>query len=79
MRCLSWLMWQMSTAPVLGGAADILEPRRNAVALARRLAAVSADSAAVADGLSTGCCLLSDADARAAVARFAHARLDLLV
>lgn len=64
---------------VLGGAAHILEPRRNAVPLTRRLAAVSADSAAVADGLSTGCCLLSDADARAAVARFAHARLDLLV
>lgn len=57
----------------------ILEPRRGASTRARKLVAVSADRAAVADGLSTACCLLSDDDAEAAVATFTGARLETLI
>lgn len=57
----------------------ILDPRRGARAPDRLLAAVSAASAAVADGLSTGCCLLSEAEAAKAVARFPGAGLEALL
>ncbi|MDH3263319.1 MAG: FAD:protein FMN transferase [Paracoccaceae bacterium] len=57
----------------------ILDPRAGAVAPERLLVAVSAASAAVADGLSTGCCLLSEAGAARAVAEFPGARLESLI
>jgi thiamine biosynthesis lipoprotein len=61
------------------GIGHILDPRTGAAATERLLVAVSAESAAVADGLSTGCCLLTDAEAARAVAQFAGARLDALI
>lgn len=57
----------------------ILDPRTGAAAAERRLVAVSGESAALADGLSTGCCLLSEAEAARAVAQFAGARIDALI
>lgn len=46
--------------------------------VAPRLVSVSADQAALADGLSTALCLLPEADAAPTVARFDAARLELL-
>ncbi|MCG6903493.1 MAG: FAD:protein FMN transferase [Rhodobacter sp.] len=75
-RCLA-VSATMGT--VLGGIHHIIEPRSDTLVQPRQLAAVSADSAALADGLSTGCCLLSDDEAVAAVARFPGARLETLI
>ncbi len=61
----------------LCAAGHILDPRGDAAK--RRLAAVSARTAAVADGLSTACCLLSDHNAKAAVAKFPGAHLETII
>ncbi len=57
----------------------ILDPRTGTTAAGRQLVAVSAETAAVADGLSTACCLLSEAEAARAVAQFDGAQLDALI
>lgn len=62
--------------PALG---HILDPRPGGPGPRQRLVAISADRAAVADGLSTGCCLLSTAEAARAVACFADARLEVII
>ncbi|RMF37168.1 MAG: FAD:protein FMN transferase [Alphaproteobacteria bacterium] len=58
------------------GTGHILDPRTGSGPPLPRLVAVSAPSAVLADGLSTGCCLLSGAEARLAVAAFPGARLE---
>lgn len=68
------------TATSIGSSeGHILDPRPGGSGPRHRLIAVSADSAAVADGLSTGCCLLAAGEARRAVARFDRARLEVLI
>lgn len=57
----------------------ILDPRPGRSAPLNRLAAVSAASAAIADGLSTACCLLSAPQAANAIARFPGAALETLI
>ena len=59
-------------------AGHILDPRPGGSGPAHRLVAVSAPRAAVADGLSTGCCLLTAPLAARAVAGCAGARLEEL-
>jgi len=63
----------------LCGISHILEPRKGLTASTRKLAAVSADTAALAEGLSTACCLLDDPAALEAVATFSDARLETLI
>jgi thiamine biosynthesis lipoprotein len=62
--------------PVSG---HILDPRPGGSGPRQRLVAVSADRAVIADGLSTGCCLLSGVEAARAVACFADARIEVFV
>lgn len=61
-----------------GEIAHILDPASGAPASRHSFVSVSAKSAAVADGLSTGCCLLSSEGAAAAVAAFPTAHLETL-
>lgn len=55
----------------------IIDPRTGQSVATNRVVAVSADSAAVADGLSTACSLLSGAEAAAAVAQFPDAKIEI--
>lgn len=61
-----------------GASGHILDPRAPSGPPVHSTASVSADSAAVADGLSTALCLLHGEAAAAAVARFPGARIELL-
>jgi FAD:protein FMN transferase len=56
----------------------ILDPRAGRSGPRQDLVSVSAATAAVADGLSTGCCLLSAPQAAEAVAGFQGARIEVL-
>ncbi len=58
------------------GQGHILSP--NGGAVGARLVSVSAGRAALADGLSTALCLMSEAEAARAIARFETAKLELL-
>ncbi len=68
-----------STIDREGLVGHIVDPRTGLAAPARRFAAVSADTAAVADGLSTGCCLLTAPEAARAVAAFGGAQVESLI
>ncbi len=57
----------------------ILDPRPGRDAPRQQLVSVSALTAAVADGLSTGCCLLDPGQAVTAVAGFEGARIEALI
>lgn len=57
----------------------ILDPRNGTKRPKRQLVSISAHSAAVADGLSTACCLLSRADIDTCLAYFADAELETLI
>ncbi len=61
-----------------GTVGHILDPETGAPAVRHGLVSVSASKAAIADGLSTACCLLSPEDAAAAVAAMPTARLEAL-
>ncbi len=75
-RCLA-VSAPLGTLP--GSHGHIIEPRSDTPHAAHRLVAVSANRAAVADGLSTGCCLLSGDVAIAAVGQFTDAKLEILI
>lgn len=65
--------------PAAGRPGHIIDPA-NALAQARqKLVSVSAPSAAVADGLSTACCLMGREMAQSAVAGFAGAKIEMIV
>jgi len=57
----------------------IIDPSATFAAPKQTLVSVSAPLAAVADGLSTGCCLLDQDEARSAVAAFESAELERIV
>lgn len=57
----------------------IIDPTNAAAGSSQRLVSVSAPRAAVADGLSTACCLLDQGKARAAVAMFPGAEIELYI
>ncbi len=75
-RCLA--VSAPAGTPLRGGP-HILSPFPGAAGPAHRLVAVTAPLAAIADGLSTGCCLLGARDAKSAVAQFDGARLETLI
>ena len=61
------------------GIGHILDPRLRAAPPAHRLVSVSAQQAAIADGLSTAGCLLNEAELKQAIAAFPQARLETLI
>ncbi|MDV7143275.1 FAD:protein FMN transferase [Tropicimonas sp. TH_r6] len=61
-----------------GKVGHILDPQTGASETRHGLVSVSAGRAAIADGLSTACCLLSSEDVHAAIAAFPTARLEAL-
>ncbi len=63
---------------VIAGRGHIIDPRAPGRAPVHATAAVSAPRAAVADGLSTALCLLDEARARAALASFPGAKIEIL-
>lgn len=78
-RCLATSSPLAMTLAVDGQVGHILDPRPGRSGPTRRLVAISAPSAAVADGLATACCLLRTAEAEAAVAVFDGARIETLI
>jgi len=62
-----------------GKPGHIIDPKNVAARSMQGLVSISAPLAAVADGLSTACCLLDRARAQSAVARFADAEIELLI
>lgn len=60
-----------------GRIGHILDPRYGVPAKGPDLASVSAPQAAVADGLSTACCVLSESESPAVIAAFPGATLEL--
>ncbi|WP_068310357.1 FAD:protein FMN transferase [Polycladidibacter hongkongensis] len=57
------------------GQSHILNPQSGLPAHGERLVSVSASSAALADGLSTGCCLMQPQEAKRVVGSYPNARL----
>ena len=78
-RCIATSSPMATTLAADGQVGHILDPRPGRTGPVRRLVAVSADSAAVADGLSTACCLLRRVEAKTAVARFDGARIETVI
>ncbi|WP_433989783.1 hypothetical protein SuNHUV7_06040 (plasmid) [Pseudoseohaeicola sp. NH-UV-7] len=65
--------------PTAVNAAHIIDPTATSNGAQHKLVSVSAPSAAVADGLSTACCLLDAGAARAAVAAFCGAEIEVML
>ncbi|MBV1926032.1 MAG: FAD:protein FMN transferase [Rhodobacteraceae bacterium] len=57
----------------------IIDPRENVASGPQTLVSISAATAAVADGLSTACCLLDQKAARAMVAKFPETNIEKLI
>ena len=65
--------------PTADNAGHIIDPTAILNGTQHKLVSVSAPSAAVADGLSTACCLLDAGAARAAVAAFGGAEIEVML
>lgn len=65
--------------PVEGKLGHIVDPSNASARTKRELVSISAPQAAVADGLSTACCLLDKGMARSAVASFSGAEIELII
>lgn len=65
--------------PTQGKQGHIIDPTNATTRAERELVSISAPRAAVADGLSTACCLLDRDMARSAVASFSGAEIELIV
>ena len=66
----------LSTAPNAG---HIIDPRAELKTAKHKLVSISAPSAAVADGLSTACCLLDADNVRTAVSAFGGAEIEFVL
>jgi FAD:protein FMN transferase len=62
-----------------GNPGHIIDPRNVSAVPKRTLASVSAPHAAVADGLSTACCLLDRESAQSVIAKFTGAELEQII
>jgi FAD:protein FMN transferase len=68
-----------TVVPNSGNVGHIIDPRRNVVSNLQSLVSISAAKAAIADGLSTACCLLDQKTAQATVAKFSDANIEKLI